>query len=103
MFELLKKGEILQIPTENPMTEKQAWSAFRDIIHGLEYRKSYFHYLIAEFSYFFEEFSKITIGIHLQNPDSGRWKPPKQPSTYISYIYLVSELCGQEKGILIGM
>ena len=42
VFELLKQGEILQIPTENPMTEKQAWSAFRDIIHGLEYRKNYF-------------------------------------------------------------
>jgi len=37
LFELLKKGEILQIPTVNPMTEKQAWSAFRDVIHGLEY------------------------------------------------------------------
>ena len=43
VFELLKKGEILQIPTVNPMTEKQAWSAFRDVIHGLEYRKNYLH------------------------------------------------------------
>ena len=45
VFELLKQGEILQIPTENPMAEKQAWSAFRDIIHGLEYRKNYFVYI----------------------------------------------------------
>ena len=43
VFELLKQGAILQIPTENPLTEKQAWSAFRDIIHGLEYRKNYLH------------------------------------------------------------
>ena len=39
MFELLKGGEILEIPTENPMSEKEAWSAFREIVHGLDYRK----------------------------------------------------------------
>ena len=70
MFELLKKGEILQIPTENPMTEKQAWTAFRDIIHGLEYRKNYFHYLIDEFSYFFEGFPKTKNIIVIRIPKS---------------------------------
>ena len=56
MFELLKQGEILQIPTENPLTEKQAWSAFRDVIHGLEYRKNYFQYLAeSEFSELFQK------------------------------------------------
>ena len=39
VFELLKGGEILEIPTENPMSEKEAWSAFREIVHGLDYRK----------------------------------------------------------------
>ena len=103
MFELLKKGEILQIPTENPMTEKQAWSAFRDIIHGLEYRKNIFT-LIDEFSYFFEGVPKITIGISKSPAKSGRKKLKSTKTTiYIFYIYLVSELCGQEKGILIGI
>jgi len=37
LFELLKGGEILEIPTENPMSEKEAWSAFREIVHGLDY------------------------------------------------------------------
>jgi len=37
VFELLKEGEVLVVPTDNPMTEKEAWLAFRDVVHGLEY------------------------------------------------------------------
>ena len=37
------------------MTEKQAWSAFRDIIHGLEYRKNYFQQLNRNSLNFFKE------------------------------------------------
>ena len=37
VFELLESGEIAQIPTDNPLDEKAAWLAFRDIILGLEY------------------------------------------------------------------
>ena len=40
VFELLKEGEVLVVPTDNPMTEKEAWLAFRDVVHGLEYRES---------------------------------------------------------------
>ena len=40
VFELLKEGEVLVVPTDNPMSEKEAWLAFRDVVHGLEYRKS---------------------------------------------------------------
>ena len=39
VFELLKEGEVLVVPTDNPMSEKEAWLAFRDVVHGLEYRK----------------------------------------------------------------
>ena len=76
MFELLKQGEILQIPTENPMTEKQAWSAFRDIIHGLEYRKNYFQFL-----------AESEIRAHLQNSYQRGFKE-HQISTTINVNYL---------------
>ena len=39
VFELLKGGEVLVVPTDNPMSEKEVWLAFRDVVHGLEYRK----------------------------------------------------------------
>jgi hypothetical protein len=39
VFELLKEGEVLVVPTDNPMTEKEVWLAFRDVVHGLEYRE----------------------------------------------------------------
>merc|ERR1719510_1466252 len=37
VFELLKHGELLEVPSKNPMSEKEAWLAFRDVVHGLEY------------------------------------------------------------------
>lgn len=39
MFELLKEGEVLVVPTDNPMPEKDVWLAFRDVVLGLEYRE----------------------------------------------------------------
>merc|ERR1719461_1679116 len=36
-FELLEKGEVLEIPTDIPMTEEEAIKCFRDVVHGLEY------------------------------------------------------------------
>jgi len=36
-FELLEKGEILEMPAEQPLTEDVAWTCFRDVLHGLEY------------------------------------------------------------------
>ncbi|XP_013111858.1 calcium/calmodulin-dependent protein kinase kinase 1 isoform X2 [Stomoxys calcitrans] len=37
VFELVKKGEVLTIPTKNPLTFERAWSVFRDTLLGLEY------------------------------------------------------------------
>ncbi|XP_064544389.1 calcium/calmodulin-dependent protein kinase kinase 1 isoform X2 [Drosophila montana] len=37
VFELVKKGEVLSIPTEKPLSEERAWSVFRDCLLGLEY------------------------------------------------------------------
>merc|ERR1719232_495434 len=37
VFELFEKGELLEIPTEKPLTEDEAWRSFRDVISGLEY------------------------------------------------------------------
>merc|ERR1719410_2392034 len=36
-FEFLEKGELLEIPTEKPLSEEEAWRIFRDVISGLEY------------------------------------------------------------------
>lgn len=37
VFELLEKGELLEVPTDKPLTEEEAWRSFRDVISGLEY------------------------------------------------------------------
>ena len=47
VFELLERGEVLEIPAETPLSEEQAWKSFRDVILGLEYCK----YLYLELEY----------------------------------------------------
>lgn len=37
VFELLERGEVLQVPTDDCLSEDKAWSAFRHVILGLEY------------------------------------------------------------------
>ena len=37
VFELLERGEVLEIPSDNPLTEEEAIKCFRDVVHGLEY------------------------------------------------------------------
>ncbi|XP_053985779.1 uncharacterized protein LOC128880098 [Hylaeus volcanicus] len=37
VFELVQRGEILQIPTDRPLDEGTAWKNFRDIVMGVEY------------------------------------------------------------------
>lgn len=37
VFELLERGQVLEVPTDKPLTEKQAWTYFRDVILGIEY------------------------------------------------------------------
>lgn len=44
VFEFVSKGEILQIPTQNPLSEACAWSALRDTLMGLEYCKTILFY-----------------------------------------------------------
>ena len=39
-FEFLEKGELLEIPTEKPLSEDETWRSFRDVISGLEYCES---------------------------------------------------------------
>lgn len=39
VFELVKKGEVLSIPTDKPLSEERALSVFRDCLLGLEYCK----------------------------------------------------------------
>ncbi|KAK9497919.1 hypothetical protein O3M35_003817 [Rhynocoris fuscipes] len=37
VFELVKKGEVLHLPTKSPLSEQKAWDYFRDVVLGLEY------------------------------------------------------------------
>jgi hypothetical protein len=37
VFELLELGEVLEVPTDTPLTEEQAWKYFRDVVMGIEY------------------------------------------------------------------
>ncbi|CAG7720400.1 unnamed protein product [Allacma fusca] len=37
VFELLERGEILDVPTDKPLSEEKAWKYFRDVILGIEY------------------------------------------------------------------
>lgn len=49
-FELVERGEVLQVPTDHPLTEQQAWGYFRDVILGIEYRK-YFSFSFFNFEF----------------------------------------------------
>lgn len=37
VFELLEGGEVLQVPTDVPLNEEQAWTYFREVVSGIEY------------------------------------------------------------------
>ncbi|KAJ3652130.1 hypothetical protein Zmor_018122 [Zophobas morio] len=37
VFELLERGQVLEVPTDKPLTPDQAWTYFRDVILGIEY------------------------------------------------------------------
>lgn len=39
VFELLQLGEVLSVPTKNPLSEERSWCVLRDVVLGLEYRK----------------------------------------------------------------
>lgn len=44
VFELVQKGEVLQIPTDKPLDEQTARRYFRDVVMGVEYRKFIFYH-----------------------------------------------------------
>ncbi|XP_064460606.1 calcium/calmodulin-dependent protein kinase kinase 1-like isoform X2 [Ornithodoros turicata] len=37
VFEFLEKGPVIEIPTDFPLSEAQAWTYFRDVVLGIEY------------------------------------------------------------------
>ncbi|XP_021941699.1 serine/threonine-protein kinase STE20-like, partial [Zootermopsis nevadensis] len=37
VFDLLERGEVLEVPTDTPLSEEQAWKYFRDVVMGIEY------------------------------------------------------------------
>lgn len=37
VFEFLEKGPVIEIPTNTPLSETQAWTYFRDVVLGMEY------------------------------------------------------------------
>lgn len=40
VFELLERGQVLEVPTDQPLSEEQAWTYFRDVVLGIEYCKT---------------------------------------------------------------
>ena len=40
VFELLEKGEVMELPTESPLSEATAWAYMRDVVLGVEYCKN---------------------------------------------------------------
>ena len=38
VFELVERGDVIEIPTETPFLEEEAWAHIRDVLLGLEYR-----------------------------------------------------------------
>lgn len=40
VFELLDRGQVLEVPTDQPLEEEKAWSYFRDVVLGIEYCKT---------------------------------------------------------------
>lgn len=39
VFELVGNGEVLNIPTDNPLSEERAWFIFRQVILGMHEKK----------------------------------------------------------------
>ena len=39
VFELLEKGEVMDVPTDTPLSEAMAWTYMRDVLLGVEYRQ----------------------------------------------------------------
>ncbi|KAJ8910032.1 hypothetical protein NQ315_003462 [Exocentrus adspersus] len=37
VFELLERGQVLEVPTDKPLDEEKAWGYFRDVVLGIEY------------------------------------------------------------------
>jgi len=46
---MLERGEVLEVPTAEPLGEQGAWSSFRDVLLGLEYREYLKPWRLASF------------------------------------------------------
>lgn len=40
VFELVQRGAVLEVPTDTALSLDEAWAYFREVVLGLEYRKS---------------------------------------------------------------
>lgn len=49
VFELVEKGEVLQLPTDKPLDESTARKYFRDVVLGVEYREYKFFFFLDFF------------------------------------------------------
>lgn len=45
VFELLERGQVLEVPTDKPLSEEEAWTYFRDVVLGIEYCKYFYRFL----------------------------------------------------------
>jgi hypothetical protein len=50
VFELLERGQVLDVPTDKPLTLDQAWTYFRDVILGIEYCNYCFFLSLGRFA-----------------------------------------------------
>jgi serine/threonine protein kinase len=41
VFEFFEKGNVIDVPCENPLSEDQAWKYFRDLVNGVDYLHSH--------------------------------------------------------------
>ena len=96
-FELLEKGEVLEIPSDKPLTEEEAIQCFRDVVHGLEYRKLStqqisvnLYLMILDVNCFQSTITTISSSLHVFSPlsegDSPRHQAQQPPA------------CGQWRG-----
>lgn len=72
VFELVKEGEVLSIPTDQPLTEERVWCIFRDVLLGLEYCESVRHTIRRELCI---DLTLLHPAVHYQRIIHGDLKP----------------------------
>lgn len=51
VFELLERGQVLEVPTDKPLSEEEAWTYFRDVVLGIEYCKYFIGFKCKHIGY----------------------------------------------------